>query len=196
MSKAEIILPFPLAETSQNLHRVEAFVVGQKQFNVKIPPGIQIGQKLRLRGIAHYIHPTLKNNDVLLQVLPSNSIMYHLRRDVHMELPLNPRQRELGVIQRVVLGGRKFDVKVPANVEFGKKIRMNSMAYLCNDGYPGDVFLKAVPFNSPKRRFWGVFGDFDTAVGRKITLKVGIPRLFEFGTELEYARMPAEIQLG
>ena len=190
MTKAEIIIPFPLAESSQKFNRVETFTIGQRQFDIKIPPGISVGQKLRLRGIAHHIHPTL------LLVLASSSMIYHVKRDVHLELPLDPRQKERGIIQSVSLEDKKFDIKVPAGIEFGKKIRMGDMARLCNGGYPGDVFLKVVPITRPKKRFLGIFSDFDVLVGRKFVIKVGIPGLFEFGGEWGYARTPAEIKLG
>lgn len=196
MTKAEIIIPFPLSESSQQFNRVETFTIGQKQFDIKIPPGISVGQKLRLKGIAHHIHPTLHNDDVLLLVLPSSSMIYHVKRDVHLELPLDIRQKERGIIQRVVLDDRKFDIKVPVGIEFGKKIRMGDMARLCNGGYPGDIFLKVVPISRPKKRFLGIFSDFDMPVGRKVVFKIGIPGLFEIGGEWEYARTPAEIKLG
>ena len=196
MTNAEIIIPFPLSESPQQFNRVETFVIGQKKFDIKIPQGISVGQKLRLKGIAHYIHPTLKKDDVLLLVLPPSSMIYHVQRDVNLELPLDTRQRERGIIQRVTLDGRRFDIKVPAGIEFGKKLRMGDMARVCNGGYPGDILLKIVPIIRPKRRFFGFFSDFDVAVGRKVTFKVGIPGLFEIGGEWEYARTPAEIKLG
>ena len=196
MTKAEVIIPFPLSESSYKFNSVERFAIGRKQFDIKIPPGINIGQKLRLRGIAHHIHPSLQNDDVLLLVLPPSSMIYHIKRDVHLELPLDSRQRERGIIQRVILDDRKFDVKVPANIDFGKKLRMGDKARLCNGGYPGDVFLKVVPMNRPRRRFWGVFSDFGDPVGQKVMFKVGFPGLFEVGSEWEFARTPAEIRLG
>jgi hypothetical protein len=196
MTKAEIIIPFPLAESSQKFNRVETFTIGQKQFDIKIPLGISVGQKLRLRGIAHHIHPTLQNDDVLLLVLPSSFMIYPSKRDVYLELPLDPRQRERGAIQRVTLEDKKFDIKVPAGIEFGKKMRMGDMARLYNGGYPGDIFLKIVPINRPKKRFFGIFSDFDVPVGRKVVFKFGIPGLFEIGGEWEYARSLAEIKFG
>lgn len=196
MTKAEIIIPFPISENPQDVDRVETFSIGRKKIDIKIPPGIRVGQKLRLKGIAHYIHPTLQKDDVLLLVLPPSSMIYHVKRDVHLELPLNSRQIERGTIQRITFDDRKFDIKVPAGIDFGKKLRMGDMARVCNGGYPGDILLRIVPITRPKRKFFGVFNDFDVAVGKKVFVKVGIPGLFEIGEEWEYTRTPSEIKLG
>ncbi len=196
MAKAEVIIPFPLSDTSHKFNRVEQFAIGHKRFDVKIPSNAGIGQKIRLKGIAHLIHPTLQNDDVILLLLPPNSMVYHTRRDIHMELPLDARQQEKGIIQRINLEDRKFDIKIPAGIQFGQKIRMEDMARICNDGYPGDIFLRVVPFSPTKRRFMGFLNNLDTLVGQKLTFKFGIPGLLELGSEWEFSRTPVEIKIG
>jgi hypothetical protein len=56
MAKAEVIIPFPLSDYSHKFNHVEQFAIGHKRFDIKIPSNVGIGQKLRLKGIAHLIH--------------------------------------------------------------------------------------------------------------------------------------------
>lgn len=183
MKEGFVILPIPLPLSSLRRGSVENLTLGTKRYRVAIPPGVRVGQRIRLRGIAHQIDPRLQGQDIHLLVQPYGSSIYQVRRDIQLELPLNSNRIYYGGIERITVGEKRFDVKVPPGLRPGKRLRLRRAAERFNGGYEGDIYLHIVPNNQPSWRLWGLFADWDSFSERRLSMKFKLPWFFEIGGE-------------
>lgn len=196
--KALVILPFPLTDISRKLGCVEKLTLGNSRFEVIIPPNMRIGQRIRLRGLAHHVDPELSSEDLYLLIQESKFVTYEFKRDVHIELPLSRSLFIEGHIKRdtlevINIGGTRFEVKIPMGFTIGKRIRLPGMAKYGNGGHGGDVYILPTVAHRPTSRWWGVFDGFSKPTQTKINVKFSIPGIFEVAGEWVYKKLPVEV---
>ena len=193
MEHGYIVVPISLRPEIQKFGGIQLIRIGDKHYNVRIPANTRIGQKIRLKGIAHHLDQQLLGGDVHLLITTVAVDIYKEKRDVYMELPIDFKNLKANTIKRINLDERKVDVKIPEGIAPGKKIRLKNYAQYCNDGYYGDVYLKIVEMNRLKWNLRGFFRKFGQLDGYKISLKFGIPFLFEIGGEFQYRVSKVEV---
>lgn len=113
-----------------------------KTILVKIPRGIQPGEKIRL---AHQGRPGKnggKNGDFFIRVniLPNAKFKVDYK-DLDMDLELAPWEAALGTEFNIDGIDSKLLVSVPAGTQTGEKIRIANKGYIDKDGKRGDLVL-------------------------------------------------------
>jgi DnaJ-class molecular chaperone len=190
-----VILPLPLSESSLHRGSVEHLTFGPKNYKVTIPPGTRVGQKVRLTGAAEYIDPRLKGQAVYLWVQPFNSSIYQLKRDIHLELPLDRNRIYYGGIERIKVGDKRFDVTIPPKIPSWKMLRLRGAAERCNGGYEGDIYLHIATQRQVESRRWGWLTDWHDPSERRISIKFKIPWFLEIEGQWIFQSAKSEISI-
>lgn len=136
------------------LHGAEKTIVlgrGGEKVSVRIPAGIESGKKLRVKGKGSVPHGGGQPGDLYLKVkiLP-HPLFSREGNDLicHKEIPFS--SAVLGTkIEVTTLGGKQFNVKVPAGVQAQAKLRLKGHGLPSGaHGPKGDTYVKiavAVP---------------------------------------------------
>ena len=132
-----------------NFSRVDLKGVSSTQsYDVKIPPGIRDGQKVRLKGQGSTVGS--KTGDILISVRVSAHPRYKLEgNDLSAELPLTPWEAALGGPVTVQTLDGTVEVKVPAGIQPGKRLRVRGRGWPDKKGARGDLYLR-VSIHVPK----------------------------------------------
>jgi curved DNA-binding protein len=142
--EAELTIPFLTAvqggETSFEIARDGG---KNETLVVKIPPGVETGAKLRLKGQGEHGEDGGPRGDltILLKVLPHPYFQRH-GRDLVVEVPLGVSEAILGArIEVPTLNGHKT-LPVPAGTSSGQRLRLRGQGVPASGGKPeGDLFV-------------------------------------------------------
>jgi curved DNA-binding protein len=115
--------------------------VQEKNYEVKIPAGIQSGQKIRLAGQGGEGTGGGPRGNLYLKVEIEPHPVYRINgRDLTMDLPIAPWEAVLGAeVQFATLAGA-ITLKVPAGSQSGQKLRLRGKGMPNPKGAPGDLF--------------------------------------------------------
>jgi curved DNA-binding protein len=115
-------------------------VTKEKTLNIKIPKGIQEGQKIRLAGQGGPGMGKGKAGDLFLEIDFSPAKRYRVDgADVHLTLPVTPWEAALGATIKVPIPTGDVDLKIPANSRQGSKLRLKGKGLPGKT--PGDLFV-------------------------------------------------------
>jgi len=110
-------------------------------FEVKIPPGIDDGGTLRLKGRGRQGMDGGEAGDLLLQVRVGNHpALRRLGRDLYMDVPVTIAEAALGTRVRVNMLDGSLDLKVPPGTGSGCKLRVQDHGIEDAGGQRGDFF--------------------------------------------------------
>ncbi|MCE5228675.1 HSP40/DnaJ peptide-binding protein [bacterium] len=110
-------------------------------YDVKIPAGIREGQKIRLRGQGSTIGG--RTGDILITIHIAPDTRHTLEGDnLVMELPLTPWEAALGANVSIQTLGGPVQVKVPAGIDSGKRLRVRGRGWPLKGGDHGDLLLR------------------------------------------------------
>jgi curved DNA-binding protein len=119
--------------------------VQEKRYDVKIPPGIRPGQKIRLVGQGEEGSGGGRKGDLYLKVEIEPHPIFELKgRDIFMELPVAPWEAVLGSEVRVLALSGSIDLKVPPGTQGGQKLRLRGKGMPNPKGAPGDLYVTVV----------------------------------------------------
>lgn len=114
-----------------------------RTFEVKVPPGVLKGQRIRLAGQGEGGAAGGPTGDLYLRVDVTPSRVFRLEgRDVHVMLPLTPWDAALGAEVRVPVFDGEVSVRVPAGSSSGRRIRLRGRGFPNPKGEPGDLFAE------------------------------------------------------
>ncbi len=106
----------------------------EHRLNVKIPPGVVSGQRIRLRGQGGVGYGDAPAGDLYLEVgFAQHPLFTTQQRDVYLDLPITPWEAALGETIAIPTLGGKVDLKIPAGTQNGSKLRLKGR------GLPGKV---------------------------------------------------------
>jgi DnaJ-class molecular chaperone len=176
MQGASLILPVPLSAQVLKNGGVESLILHNKEVRFRIPAGGRAGSRICLPGKAHLIDPSMGKADLHLLVLPENERLYSVRRDVELDIHLPSDKLKRGTLESINLGGRRFDVKIPAGTANGQRVRLRGLGQHCNGGYAGDIYLR-MALSQRRTRWLGVFDHFGKPTERVIGISFNIPFL-------------------
>lgn len=110
-----------------------------KSVRVKIPQGIGNKQQIRLKGQGV---KTSEGNagDLYIEIHLEPHSFFHLKeKDIHLKVPITPWEAALGATIRVPTLGGEVQVKIPAQTQSGKQMRLKDRGL---PGKPaGDQYL-------------------------------------------------------
>jgi curved DNA-binding protein len=168
----EMELPIRLEETLSGETKKIAFQLPQynangqplpaisKTLNVKIPPGVENGERIRLKGQGAPGLNGAANGDLYLIIrFVPHSLFDVEGHDLILTVPLTPWEAALGSkITLPTLGG-KINLNIPANTQSGQRLRIKGKGLLNKLGEPGDLYalVKLVippTADEPTRALW------------------------------------------
>ena len=119
---------------------------GQKQaarrYQVKIPRGVQDGQKIRLAGQGHPGTAGAASGDLLVEVHVQEHVEFERKgNDVYGEATINMVQAVLGTQVRVHTVGGDVRLRVPPGTQSGDRLRLRGRGVTSADGRTGDHYV-------------------------------------------------------
>lgn len=111
---------------------------GSKKLKVKIPKGIKQGQKIRLSGQgSEGLHAS---GDLFLEVKFNKHKHFTVEdKNINLVLPITPWEAALGTTLSIPTLGGTVEMKLPANTQGGKKLRLKGRGL--PGKAPGDQFV-------------------------------------------------------
>ena len=117
-------------------------ISNERTLNVKIPKGVQRGQKIRLAGQGSAGHGNGKAGDLYLEIDFRPHRFYRPDgKDVYIDLPLTPWEAALGATVKVPTPDGPVDMKIPAGTSSDQKLRLKGRGIPGSP--PGDIYVVA-----------------------------------------------------
>jgi curved DNA-binding protein len=124
---------------------------GPRRLEVKIPPGVLPGQKIRLAGQGASGADGAARGDLYLKIEIEPHPRFRLDgRHLHTELALSPGEAALGTRVRVPSLNGSVTLTVPKGTQSGQKLRLRGKGMPNPRGAAGDLFAE-VRIKVPKR---------------------------------------------
>ena len=115
-----------------------------KTIEVKIPEGIQNGQKIRLIGQGRQGKNGGKNGDLYIKINIEDGKKYKLNgNDLYTVVPISPWEAALGAKAKVnSIDDTKTGIFIPSGVQSGETIEIPEKGYKSSDGKRGNLIAK------------------------------------------------------
>jgi curved DNA-binding protein len=114
----------------------------EKRYDVKIPPGIMPGQKIRLSGQGGKGSGGGGSGDLFLKVEIEPHPRFRLKgRDLYTEIPITPWEAALGADIEIMTLSDPVTLKVPPGTQSGQKLRLRAKGMPNLKGSPGDLYV-------------------------------------------------------
>ena len=114
----------------------------EKRYDVKIPPGILAGQKIRLSGQGGKGSGGGGSGDLFLKVEIEPHPRFRLKgRDLYTELPITPWEAALGANIDIQTLSEPVTLMVPAGTQSGQKLRLRAKGMPNPKGTAGDLYV-------------------------------------------------------
>ncbi|MEO7031791.1 MAG: DnaJ C-terminal domain-containing protein [Herbaspirillum sp.] len=140
----DVSVALPEYDAAGLAHRVP------RTFRVKVPQGLQDGQRLRLAGKGGPGRNGGKNGDlyVMLAIAPHTGYRM-VGRDLYSDLPLAPWEAVLGGTVKVATLGGVVELTIPAGTAAARRFRLAKRGLPGADGVHGDLYA-VVQIEVPK----------------------------------------------
>lgn len=136
---AEASISLSFADGFQGCERTLA--VNEERVQVRIPPGVKTGSRLRLKGKGNLQPGTGRRGDLYLNLKLLDHPVWSLDGDLlRAELPLSLDELALGGEVRVATPDGEATVQVPAGMGPGRSLRLKGKGWPIKDGR-GDLLL-------------------------------------------------------
>ncbi|KAF1709868.1 molecular chaperone DnaJ [Pseudoxanthomonas kalamensis DSM 18571] len=118
----------------------------QKILSVKIPAGVDNGDRIRLTGEGEAGPPGTPPGDLYVEVrVREHEIFHRDGDDLHCEVPIRISQAALGDTVRVPTLGGEAEIRIPAETQTGKVFRLRDKGVKSvRSRVPGDLYCKVV----------------------------------------------------
>lgn len=142
--------------------RGSGLVSNRHEISVSIPPGVEPGKKIRLKGLGN---PGLSGGppgDLYLHIdVKDHPFFWRDGLNIHCRVRLTIKQAATGAKIRVrTISGKKVEVKIPARTKPGSKFRLAGLG-LSSNGRKGDQIVE-IDLKIPKKMTDEEKGLFDS----------------------------------
>lgn len=135
----------PIVLQSQVINAKGQLELQERRYDVKIPPGILPGQKIRLSGQGEEGTGGGPRGDLYLKVEIEPNPVFRLEgRDLYMDVPVAPWEAVLGSEARVPTLSGNVALKIPAGTQSGQKLRLRGKGMPNAKGTPGNLYATIV----------------------------------------------------
>jgi curved DNA-binding protein len=133
--EAEVTVPFEVAANGGSI----SLQVGENQIDVKVPPGMEDGKKLRVKG------DESRPQDIILKVKVAPHAYFRREgNDILLDVPISIAEAVLGTkVEVPTIAGERLEVKVRPGTSGGAKLRLRGKGVNGGDQYL--VFKVVVP---------------------------------------------------
>lgn len=116
-----------------------------KTLSVKIPPGIQTGEKIKLKGQGQSIDNQGVSGDLYLHVNIKDTQTEKLEGlDLILQVPVTPWEAALGDVIRVNAGSGTVKLTIPPGTGSSKRFRLAGKGFRNRKGETGDLFIEVI----------------------------------------------------
>ena len=117
-----------------------------KALSVKVPAGVDNGDRIRLAGEGEAGPPGTQPGDLYVEVrVRPHEIFERDGDDLHCEVPIRISQAALGDVVRVPTLGGDVELRIPAETQSGKVFRLRDKGVKSvRSRAPGDLYCRAV----------------------------------------------------
>jgi curved DNA-binding protein len=120
----------------------EGLVTRTEQHQVKIPPGITEGKRLRVAGRGETGTGGGASGDLYLRVRLAKHPEFEVNgQDLIHELELAPWEAVLGAQVSVPTLGQPVSIKIPPGTQSGQRLRVRGQGLRTHDGGQGDLYV-------------------------------------------------------
>ena len=140
----ELVVPFTTAITGGEAKVTVRRRAGKVDtITVTIPPGIESGKKIRLRGQGEPSHHGGTPGDILLTVRVSPHASFRRRGNhLHVTVPVTLGEAALGAKIDIPTPGGTVSLRIPAESSGGTKLRIKGQGVASADGTTGDLLAE------------------------------------------------------
>ena len=139
---AEVSISLTFADAFRGSERTLA--VNEERVQVRIPPGVKHGSRLRLKGKGNLQPGTGRRGDLYLNLQMQEHPVWKLDGDqLRAELPLSLDELALGGEVRVATPDGEASVQVPPGMTLGRSLRLKGKGWPLKEGR-GDLLLTPV----------------------------------------------------
>lgn len=140
---AELTIPFATAvlggEASITVQRAGK----HESIQVKIPPGVDSGKKMRLRGQGEPARRRGKAGDLLLTLtVAAHPCFKRLGNNLEVRLPITISEAALGGTVELPTPGGTVSLKIPPGSSGGKRLRVKGQGIRSSSGSAGDLYVE------------------------------------------------------
>jgi curved DNA-binding protein len=115
-------------------------VTRERTLNVRIPKGIRPGQQIRLAGQGAPGFGGAEAGDLYLEVQMRDHPLYRIDgADIYLDLPVAPWEAALGASVKAPTPAGAVDLKIPADSNQGRKMRLKGRGLPGKT--PGDLYV-------------------------------------------------------
>ena len=116
----------------------------QKKITIKIPEGIQSGERIRLRGQGKEGKNGGKNGDLYIKINIENNKKFVLKgKDIYTTIPITPWEAVLGTKTKInSIDDTKTQIYIPNGTQSEEQITIPQKGYKNTIGERGDLFVK------------------------------------------------------
>ncbi len=112
----------------------------ERTLNVRIPKGIRPGQQIRLSGQGNTGFGDAESGDLYLEVEFRDHPLYRVDgANIYLDLPVAPWEAVLGASINAPTPSGNVDLKIPANSNQGRKLRLKGRGLPGKE--PGDLYV-------------------------------------------------------
>jgi curved DNA-binding protein len=123
----------------------------ERRYDIKIPPGILPGQRIRLGGQGGDGSGGAVRGDLYLKVEVEHHPRYRLQgRDIYFDLPVTPWEAALGAEVEIDTLAGPVTLKIPAGTHGGQKLRLKGKGMPDGKGRGGNLYA-VVQVTVPKK---------------------------------------------
>jgi len=123
----------------------------EKRYDVKIPPGVLPGQKIRLAGQGGQGMGDGGRGDLLLKVEIDPHPRFRLEgRDLYTDIAITPWEAALGAEIEIDTPTEPVTLKIPAGIQSGQKLRLRARGMPGTRGTAGDLYC-VIQIKVPKK---------------------------------------------
>jgi len=113
----------------------------ERVIRVRIPPGVDDGGKVRLRGQGGQI-PGAEQGDLVLTVRVTEHALFKRQgEDLHLTVPITVGEAWKGASIKLPTPHGEVSLKIPARVQSGGKLRLKGKGMPKRDGSKGDLLV-------------------------------------------------------
>jgi curved DNA-binding protein len=135
---------------SQSISADGSLSTREKRYDVKIPPGILPGQKIRLAGQGAEGSGGGSRGDLYLKVEIEPHPRFRIEeRNLYTELAITPWEAALGAELKIQTVSEKVSLKVPPGTQGNQKLRLKGKGMPNTKGPAGDLYV-VVQIRIPK----------------------------------------------
>ena len=115
----------------------------QDNIQLKIPPGIESGKKMRLRGQGEPAPKGGKPGDLIVTLtVSSHPFFKRSGKNLELRLPVTISEAALGATVDVPTPSGTVALKIPAGSSSGRRLRVKGQGVLSRSGAPGDLYIE------------------------------------------------------